>query len=335
MSVTLEKYGDFKGEPLYELTLTNHNGMVVKLLNYGATLEQVLLPEGERHTNVILSLDSPAAYHQERNFLGGTVGRVIGRVPGHLWHRGSELVSLPANEGDNAIHGGDDGLDQQVWNLSYRQETSQDQVTFTEVDFAGHNLYPGNVKVTVVYRLDDDNQLHYDLTATTDAMTLFNATNHVYFALDGADSTVDETSLQLASDYYGPLAANHLPMSGWQPVAGTVFDFREPQKLGTVMSQVQNGAGLDHPFLLNNDVAATLTGASGRQVTMTTTAPAVAVYTANHFNGTGVAHNLHQHNGVTLEAQVAPPSGQDWSALTLMPGQSYHLTTTWAFSTPL
>ncbi|WP_203632298.1 aldose epimerase family protein [Lacticaseibacillus suibinensis] len=331
MTVTLKRYGTLKGEPLYEITLVNHQGMTVDLLNYGATLERVRVPAGHQLVDVILHLAQPSDYSEARNLLGGTVGRIIARVPGHTWHRGEAPVSLPANEGANTIHGGPDGLDMQAWNLAYREGPAADQVTFTLVDFGGHNGFPGNVKTTVAYTLDDDNRLTYALTAATDQMTLFNATNHVYFALDGPDSTVAQTTLQLASDYYGPLAANHLP-SGWAAVTGTPFDFRQPRRLGEVMPLVLGGAGLDHPFLLKHDQAATLTGASGRAVTMTTTAPAVVVYTGNHWDeAQGAAAHLRRHSGVTLEAQVAPPSGQDWSAITLMPGDPYQLQTTWQF----
>lgn len=332
MTVVMRRYGVFKGEPLYELTMTNRNGMVVKVLNYGATLERVMVPDGDTKTDVILTLASPEDYSKERNLLGGTIGRIIARVPGHTWHQGEKSLELPANEGDNTIHGGPDGIDMQAWNVAYREKSQADQVTFTLVDFAGHNQFPGNLKVTVTYTLDDQDRLQYELTAETDQMTLFNATNHVYFALDGQGSTVDQTTLQLASDYYGPLAENHLPMSGWQPVAGTPFDFRQGQRLGDVMPQVLGGAGFDHPFLLKNDKAATLTGDSGRSVDMTTSAPAVVVYTGNHWDEeTGVASHLKRHSGVTLEAQVAPPSGQDWSGITLMPGSPYQLKTSWQF----
>lgn len=324
MTVTMQRYGSLRGEPLYEFTIQNAHGMQVRLLNYGATLESVLTPDG---TNLILSLPSPEDYSKARNFLGGTVGRVVGRLPGHVWQHGNTATVLPKGEGENAIHGGVEGLDTQVFTGTYRDNT----VTFTFLDPAGHNQFPGNVLVTVTYTLAENDTLTYHVHAVSDEATLFNPTNHVYFALDGPDSTVDDTTLQLACDYYAPLTDAHLPAVGWEPVAGTVFDFTKGRKLGEVMPQVLDGAGLDHPFLNHSAQAAKLTGASGRSMTLTTTAPAVVVYTANHFDHTGIAHNIGAHNGVALEAQIAPAAGHDWSAITLLPSAPYDLETSWQF----
>ena len=80
MDVSVEQYGQYQGQNLYELTLTNDQGMVVKLLNYGATLEKVLLPEVDGLHNMVLSLPTREDYSKERNFLGGTVGRIVGKA---------------------------------------------------------------------------------------------------------------------------------------------------------------------------------------------------------------------------------------------------------------
>lgn len=327
MTVSLNNYGQLHGEPLYEITLTNRNHLQVVLLNYGATLEKVLVPDG---TNVILALPSAADYAKERNFLGGTVGRFVGRLVGHEWHRGDQVVTLPKGEGENAIHGGADGLDRQVFTMRYEEGAGFDRVELVFLDPAGHNGLPGNVLVHVTYTLDDEDRLTYAVHATTDEMTLFNPTNHVYFAVDGPEAGIDETTLRLAADYYAPLT-EHLPLTGWASVADTPFDFRQGQRLKDVMPKVLDGAGFDHPFLIKQPQAAKLIGASGRSVTMTTTAPSVVIYTANHFDHTGVAHNIGVHGGVTLETQVAPVSGQDWSAITLVPEQPYTQTTSWQF----
>ncbi|WP_054664011.1 hypothetical protein [Lacticaseibacillus camelliae] len=204
MTLTLRKYGERDGEFLYEYVLTNHNGMRVTLMNFGATLEKVEVPSGDHLVDVILSLKKPEDYAAERNLLGSTVGRIIGRLPGHVWHSGKRLLDLPAGEGPNHIHGGLDGLDRQVWTGTYRSEKSQDTVTFTYLDPDGHNQFPGNVLVTVSYTLADDNAVTYSINAVTDQMTLFNPSNHVYFALDGPNTTIEDTTLTMASDYYGP-----------------------------------------------------------------------------------------------------------------------------------
>lgn len=335
MDVSVEQYGQYQGQNLYELTLTNDQGMVVKLLNYGATLEKVLLPEADGLHNMVLSLPTREDYSKERNFLGGTVGRIVGRIRGHVWQHGDVKVVLPMNEGKNHIHGGDDGLDRQVYNFRTEQTATTASASFTFVDPAGHNGYPGNLKLQVTYTLTNANALQYRVDALSDEETLFNPTNHTYFALD-QPATIDETVLTIPADAYKPLDAEHLPDQGWQLVAGTVFDFRNGQKLGDVIhtraDQITSERGINHPFLLKNGktLAAKLQ-TKNHTMTLVTTAPSVVVYTANHFDGTGVAHNIKQFDGVALECQYPPVSGSDLSAITLLPGEPFTLANTWTF----
>ncbi|EKQ15107.1 aldose 1-epimerase [Lacticaseibacillus casei A2-362] len=335
MDVSVEPYGQYQGHNLYELTLTNDQGMVVKLLNYGATLEKVLLPEADGLHNMILSLPSREDYSKERNFLGGTVGRIVGRIRGHVWQHGDVKVDLPMNEGKNHIHGGDDGLDRQVYNFRIDQTATIASASFTFVDPAGHNGYPGNVKLQVTYTLENTNTLHYRLDAVSDEETLFNPTNHTYFAIDQPNK-IDATTLTIPADDYKPLDADHLPDQGWQPVAGTVFDFRQGQKLGDVIhtraAQITAERGINHPFLLKHgQTLAAKLQTDKHTMTLATTAPSVVVYTANHFDGTGIPHNIDQFDGVALECQFAPVSGDDLSAMTLLPGEPFTLVNSWAF----
>ena len=335
MDVSVEQYGQYQGQNLYELTLTNDQGMVVRLLNYGATLEKVLLPEADGLHNMVLSLPTREDYSKERNFLGGTVGRIVGRIRGYVWQHGDVKVDLPMNEGKNHIHGGDDGLDRQVYNFRTEQTATTASASFTFVDPAGHNGYPGNLNLQVTYTLTNANALQYRVDALSDEETLFNPTNHTYFALD-QPATIDETVLTIPADAYKPLDAEHLPDQGWQPVAGTVFDFRNGQKLGDVIhtraDQITSERGINHPFLLKNGKAlAAKLQTKNHTMTLVTTAPSVVVYTANHFDGTGVAHNIKQFDGVALECQYPPVSGSDLSAITLLPGEPFTLANTWTF----
>ncbi|KRM12283.1 aldose epimerase family protein [Paucilactobacillus suebicus] len=336
MNIQVNKYA-YKDEHDYcEIELSNDNGMKVDLLNYGATLEKVLVPTSNGLRNVIMSLDQPADYSKERNFLGGTIGRIVGRVRDGLWQSGPKIVHLPQNDGKNHIHGGT-GLDTEVYSFKTVIRNDSVQAIFSLFDADQSNAYPGNLLMTVKYTLDNDNRILYEINAIADDVTIFNPTNHVYFRLDGQNRSVADTKLKLDSDYYLPLDKESLPFTGRYSVNETPFDFRQAKKIGAALRstdpQILAEKGLNHPFMLNgNEMAAQLT-ASDNLVTMkmATKSPCIVVYTGNHFNNTGITSNIGQYDGVTLEAQFPPVTGHDLSAITLLPNEKFNTWTSWQF----
>lgn len=338
MKIQIKKYGYLQGKNLCEFTLTNDQGMQVKLLNYGATAEDVLVPlknGEERH--VILALNKPEDYDKERNFLGGTVGRIAGRVYRGQWQNGPHILQLPQNDGENHIHGGF-GTDQRVWDFRPEKGTDYVSVHFSLLDYDGHNGFPGNLQLETTYTLTNDNELSCQMTAYSDKLTIFNPTNHTYFCLDGLGSQVDQTLLKLDADYYLPVKGDGVPTGEMKSVEGTVFDFRENRPVGQAIlsddEQIQARNGLDHPFVLNGSKpAAVLTASDGLvKMALTTDAPALVLYTANHFGkGRSEINTLPHFGGITLEAQAAPLPGSDLGAITVMPGKTWERHIAWKY----
>lgn len=327
MKTNFVKYGRKDDQDLCEITLQNDHGMTVKVLNYGATLEKVLL-NGE---NMILSLKSPEDYSKERNFLGGTVGRIAGRVRHGQWKHGLETHQLPLNDGENHIHGGI-GTDMQVWSFRPSCDEKVARVDLTLFDPDMHNDYPGNLKLHARYELDNDNTLHYCLEAVSDKLTIFNPVNHTYFNL-GEHSA--DLNLQMNADYYLPVDASGLPDCGMVEVANTAFDFRTAKRIGAALEsndeQIKLRNGLDHPFILNGNKPATVLYSAEHKLTVSTNAPALVLYTANHFNHTGIPDNIGQYDGITFEAQCPPAEGNDLGQITLLAGDKFKRTVDWKF----
>jgi aldose 1-epimerase len=337
MNVTVEKYGYAHYRDYCAIRLTNSHGMTAVILNHGATVAQILVPTAAGPTNLIMSLPTFQDYSKERNFLGGTVGRIIGRMAAGKWQVGDTVQQFTLNDGPNHAHGGDAGLDTQVFDFTTDYTAHTASVTLTLFDPAGHNGYPGNLQVQVTYTLTDQDQLTFAVTAVSDALTLCNIANHTYFNLADAGQDVQAQQLQINADYYLPLNKDSIPDAGRQAVADTVFDLRQPQVLGKVLRstdpQIVAERGLNHPFLLNDHQQSAVLSLPGtnRRMTLTTNAPAVVVYTANHFNHTGVAANLGQYDGVALEAQVPPTADPTLGSCVLLPGQTFNRTTSWQF----
>lgn len=327
MKTSFAKYGRKDNKDLCEITLENDSGMVVKVLNYGATLEKVLLND----ENMILSLETPEDYSKERNYLGGTVGRIAGRVRHGQWKHGLETHQLPLNEGENHIHGGS-GTDTEVWNFRPSCDSEHARVDLTLFDPDSHNDYPGNLKFHARYELDNDNTLHYLLEAVSDKLTIFNPVNHVYFDLG---ERAEDLDLQLNADYYLPVDESGMPDHGMEEVAGTAFDFRKTKKVGDALHsddpQIKLRDGMDHPFILNgNNPAATLSSKKHR-LTVKTDAPSLIIYTGNGFDNTGLTSHIGQYDGITFEAQYAPAEGSDLGEITLLPFEKFSRAVDWKF----
>lgn len=328
MKTNFVKYGRKDGKDLCEITLTNDAGMQVKVLNYGATLEKVLMPDGK---NMILSLEKPEDYSKERNYLGGTVGRICGRVKAGQWKHGNDIVQLPINEGKNHVHGGK-GIDTQVWDFKLCAEKDEAKVDLFYFDADGNNDFPGNMKIHVVYELDNDNNLKYKINAISDKLTIFNPANHTYFTLG---ESAKDLNLKLNADYYIPVAGDGIPTQGMASVKGTAFDFTKEKKVSEALTsddeQIKLRNGMDHPLILNGNAPAVVLSSEKHKMIMTTNAPAVVIYTGNHFDHSGLAKNIGQYDGITFEAQCPPAGGNDLGEITLLPNEKYERKIRWNF----
>ena len=327
MKTSFKKYGRKDSQDLCEISLENDYGKQVNILNYGATLEKVLLNQ----ENIILTLNSPEDYSKERNFLGGTVGRICGRVRLGQWRRGRQIQQLPQNDGKNHIHGGL-GTDMKIWSFKLKNSDQEAQADFFLFDADGENGYSGNMKLHARYKLDNENNLTYILTAVSDQLTIFNPANHTYFNLGEKAADLE---LQLAADYYLPVGEDGLPNQGMKNVKNTPFDFRKKKRISLALNsdddQIKLRNGLDHPFILNGMQPAAILTSKNHQMIMTTNAPAIVMYTANHFNYTGVANNIGQYDGITLEAQCPPAEGTDLGEITLLPYEKFEREINWNF----
>ena len=104
-------FGEAEGRPVKRLTLSAH-GYRISLLNYGATLQSLMLPNG---LDVCLGYDTLAEYCARDGCLGATVGRYANRIGGAAFLLNGVEYRLAANEGGNQLHGGAHGFDKRVW----------------------------------------------------------------------------------------------------------------------------------------------------------------------------------------------------------------------------
>jgi len=343
-SLDINYYGMIGEDSVFEYSLTNTNGMAVKIINYGATVTQILVPDKKGEMgDVVLGFDSLRGYLQPNNpYFGCVVGRYANRIANAKFTLDGKEYTLAANNSGNTLHGGLKGFDKVIWKLKGKEINDKHSILeFQYLSKDGEEGYPGNVDVTVTYSLLPANELKIDYIATSDKSTPVNLTNHSYFNLSaGADSTILDHELMLKADKYTPVNSQLIPTGKINPVKGTAMDFTTPKKIGKEITLVE---GYDHNWILNRtgnepELIGTLYHApSGRFMEVFTTEPGVQFYSGNFLDGslTGKSGKKYvKHAGLCLETQHYPdsPNQPAFPNTILKPGDVYRQTTIYKFS---
>ena len=337
------------GQAVQLYTLTNRSGMQVGITSYGARIVSIGVPD--QHANmadVVLGFDDLAGYLGKDPFFGATVGRYANRIANGSFTLDGVEYKVPINDGPNSLHGGIQGFDKKVW-AARELSQSHPAVQFTYLSKNGEEGYPGDLHVTVVYRLEDDNALRIDYVATTDKGTVINLTNHSYFNLSGqGNGSILNEEITINASHFTPINANMIPTGEIHSVGGTPFDFRKLTRIGARINedneQLKFARGYDDNFVLDRESPGLVLAAravdpeSGRVLECYTTEPGVQFYTGNFLDGSihGKGGKVYGHrSGFTLETQHFPdsPNHPDFPSTELKPGETYHQTTIFKFST--
>jgi aldose 1-epimerase len=340
------------GVAVEAVTLKAGGGITARVISYGATLQALFLPDRQGQlADVALGYDDLAGYVAKPQFFGATVGRYANRIAGAKFTLDGKTYALAANNGPNALHGGAKGFDKVVWTIATVRSGPVASVTLTYTSRDGEEGYPGTLQASVTYSLDEHGTLTTSYEATTDKPTVVNLTNHSIFNLAGvpAARSILGHRLTVNADTYTPVDATLIPTGELRAVAGSPFDFRQPQVVGARIrdasdAQIAIGRGYDHNFVLRGGVTDTPKLAariedpvSGRVLELYTTEPGVQVYTGNFLDGTtvGKSHTVYrQGDGIALEPQKFPdsPNHPAFPSARLDPGQTYRQTSYYRFS---
>jgi aldose 1-epimerase len=342
-SITEKKYGTLNGRDVLQYTMTNASGMVVKVINYGGTITNILVPDSSgRMGDVVLGFDSMEGYLSKSNpYFGCIVGRYANRINKGKFSLDGKTYQLPINNNGNTLHGGIDGFNKKFWDAEKLAGDTSIRFTYTSKD--GEEDFPGNCAVEVTYTLSANNELKIDYSATTDKATPVNITNHSYFNLSaGRDSTILSHQIFINADKYVAVNNELIPTGELVPVKGTSMDFNVPGPIGAEIANV--AGGYDHTYVLNKkqgsepELAVTVRDpGSGRYMEVYTTEPGVQFYSGNFLDGTVAGKNgmkYVKHGGLALEAQHFPdsPNQPNFPNTILRPGETFKQTTIYKFS---
>lgn len=324
-------------------TLTNANGVEVKLINYGAIIVSVKAPDYEgRLADVALGFESLDDWLNNPANFGATIGRYANRIANASFTLDGQAHSLTRNRGQHHIHGGAKGFQKVLWNAQPIQTATAAGVRFTYFSKEGEEGYPGNLSVTALYTLNNNNELKGEFTATTDKPTVVNLTQHTYWNLAGhASGDVLAHTLTIFADQYTPVDKELIPTGEVKEVLGTPYDFTAPTPIGKGIAEA--GGGYDINYVLRNPpgrvglAARLLEPRSGRILEVLTDQPGLQLYTGNHLDGSLIGKNgaaYRRYAGVCLETQAFPdsPNKPNFPSPVLRPGETYRHVVIYRFS---
>ena len=330
-------------------TLKNAQGTEIKIMNYGGIITSIKTADKSGvFEDVVLGYDSLSGYLKAPSFFGCIVGRYGNRIAKGQFKLDGKTYNLVKNNGQNHLHGGTKGFDKQMWDATPSSSADGASLKLTYLSKDMEEGYPGNLQVTVIYTLTNDNELKIDYQATTDKKTVLNLTNHSYFNLSGnTKRNILDHTLTLAASKFLPVDATLIPTGELKDVKGTPFDFTKPEVIGKRINdnhpQIKAGIGYDHCWIFDKPQGTLGLGAtvydslSGRYMEMYTTEPATQFYSGNFLDGTvtGKFNTVYEKRyGLCLETQHFPdsPNQPAFPTVVLNPGEVYKSQTIYKFS---
>ena len=336
MQVNSRPFGVTKyGEAVTAYELVNASGASAVILDYGATVQSLLVPDrGGKLTDVVLGYETVAEYEQNGGYMGATLGRVANRIGGARFSIGGKEYRIFKNDGENTLHGGERGFDKYVWDA----EVKDGRLCMSRLSPDGEENFPGNFSLCVSFTLTDGNALEIRYDADTDAVTPVSLTNHSYFNL-GGDALGHVVTINAERFCEG--GADCLPTGRLLSVEGTALDFRAGRVLGEALAQEDAQTalfgGIDHNFVLSGTFAAeAYSPASGIAMQVRTTLPGMQFYTSNSLSERAGKRGtvMGPHGGFCFETQIFPDGMNHYGfpSPLLRPGEHLHSETVYSFS---
>lgn len=332
------------GEEIFLYTLENSRGMRAKVMNYGAILVSLCVPDGDGNcADVVMGYDKVEDYFVNGSFFGAVIGPNANRIANARFTLDGVEYKLAVNDGPNNLHSDAAiGIHKRIWEVKEGNES----VTFCLKLSDGDMGFPGNKELQVCYTLTEENELRLDYDGSSDRNTLLNMTNHTYFNLDGHDAgKMEDHVLTLHATHFTEILPGAIPTGRLMPVEGTPMDFRSPKRIGDEIDgeweQLRLVGGYDHNWCLDDFtgnvrlVASVSNASQSRTMEVYTDLPGVQFYAGNvikpHLGKNGAQYE--RRGAFCLETQYYPDTANEpaFPSAIFGPDRVYHTTTIFRF----
>lgn len=212
------------GETITCYSLRSTSGMVVDLLNYGASLNAVQIPDSR--------------------------GKMHEIVKGNV-HSNTTIAHLASRYSFASKQ-----LTQSLWNADIFTQEEKAGVVFT-LSGTLNLRYPfkkTQYRFKTEYTLNVANELVIQSRIeTSESLPLFLTHNPIWNLVDDAGEELMDHILQIWSQNYTTLDLSGFPGSSIHEIQEeAAFDFRQPQRIGEKRNQLLEGTDYDTCFMLNN-----------------------------------------------------------------------------------
>ncbi len=329
--------GTIDGRSIDLYYLQNSNGLRAAITNYGARIVELRVPDKDNNfDNVVVGYTSIPGFRSSENYFGAVIGRYANRIANSKFTLDNTVYDLEKNEDPHHLHGGSNGFHNAIWGANQRDKQTL-HLSYRSKD--GEGGYPGNLGVSVIYNLTDDNELEISYQAESDEKTILNITNHAYFNLCGTESSagIYDHHLMINADHFTPVDETLIPTGELAPVTGSPLDFREAKPIGRDRNSdhphLNFTGGYNHNFVLNRDkddqfihAAIVQEPDSRRQLDVYTDQPGMQFYECRN-----PIENI--ESAFCLETQHFPdsPNQPDFPTVILKPFQQFKTKTVYRF----
>jgi aldose 1-epimerase len=282
-----------KGEDIYLFSLINKHGTIVSITNYGAIITAFKIKTREESFNdIVLGFDNVADYLSDDYlshyaYLGAACGRYANRIKNGKFILDGKEYQLTQNMGNDILHGGKEGFDKKTWNVVGVLEYPHPVVELKYLSKDGEEGFPGNLETIIRFELNDENELIYELIATSDQPTAINLAHHSYFNLNNGKGTIEDHEVKINASYILAQDAGLVCNGDFIAVDNNQYDFKIFKAINTDWNK---GDGYDQCFIVDNKtgqlelVAEARSKESGMQLQIFSTEPAVQFYTGQGLN---------------------------------------------------
>jgi len=316
------------GESVFSYQIENKNGMKLKIINFGATITELIIPlKNGKKIDVVLGFDDLDSYLKSFElksapYFGATVGRFAGRINNATFVLNGSTTVLNKNNNGHSLHGGNNGFSQAMWKMSTITNAENPSITLTLFSPNGDSKYPGDLTVDVTYTISEGNELLIEYKATTTQETIVNLTHHSYFNLDSHSSDVSNQEMVINALQMLETTNENIPTGRLLEIKNTPFDFSTPKK---VPSKIDNTFVLNHEEKLETSL---FNKNNNLKMTVFTNQPGVHVYVGgNCFNMIKGKEEAIYHplSGVCFETQNFPdaPNHEYFPSAVLKKGEEY------------